>query len=341
MTVGEMSSKGALAGHRAAADLRRYGRRTWIAGERWLFDDYRVQHGLALFRILFGISVVGTLVSNFAHRHYVWGGGARWQAPWSAADGYGAPFTTIFGAADSPTVFTIKYLVLIVVGVAVIVGWRTRCLLPLLVVGWTSLIRLGPMTDDAGDVAIRLLGFYACFADLTRRWSLDARRRRRKVRTARPWWPSWIGIVANNVAVMVMAGQILLIYLVSGLTKVRGSLWQDGTAIYYPMELARYVVWPALNDALTHFAPVVLVATYGSVFLQVFFPLLLLRRSTRIVALIAMTGMHLGIAVTLGLPWFSLAMIAGDMIFLRDATFAAIRRWWREATTTDEVAPTG
>ena len=65
-------------------------------------------------------------------------------------------------------------------------------------------------------------------------------------------------------------------------------------------------------------------ATYASVFLQLFFPFLLLTRPTRIVALVGIMGMHVGIAITLALPFFSLSMIGADMIFVRDGTFARV-----------------
>lgn len=43
-------------------------------------------------------------------------------------------------------------------------------------------------------------------------------------------------------------------------------------------------------------------------------------------ALIGILGFHIGIAVLMGLPWFSLTMVAIDAIFIRDRTWSAMHR---------------
>ena len=298
-------------------------------GFEWVLGGYRSAHGMAVLRILLGVCILGSLASTFADRHYVWGRGARWLAPLVLDDGYAFPFT-VFGLGDSSTVFTLKYVALMVIAVALVAGWRSRFVLPLAVIGWTSLIRLDPMAFDAGDRIIQIVGLYACFADTSRRWSLDARRRQR--RGAGPVErrvPAWMPIAFHNTAVLAIAAQVFVIYLVSSLTKIRGPLWQNGTAIYYPLHLERYEVWPWLSDQLTRSSWSVTIVSYLAVFSQLFFPLMLLRRGTRIVAILTVTVMHLGIAVTMGLPWFSLAMVAADMVLVSDATWTAAQRWVR------------
>lgn len=302
-------------------------RETWRRSETWIGGDYRSAYGLAVLRVLFGVCILGSLASTFADRHYVWGRGARWLAPLVLDDGYGPPFT-VFGLGDSAVLFTIKYVVLMAVAVLLVVGWRSRVVFPIAIIGWTSLIRLDPMAFDAGDRIIQIFGLYACFADTSRRWSLDARRRRRRgPGPIERRVPRWLPILFSNFAVLAIGAQVIIIYLVSSMTKIRGPLWQNGTAIYYPIHLERYEVWPWLNDQLTRSSWSVTVVSYLAVFCQLFFPLMLLRRSTRIVAIATVTLMHLGIAVTMGLPWFSLAMIATDMVLVSDHTWMTLRSW--------------
>ena len=50
--------------------------------------------------------------------------------------------------------------------------------------------------------------------------------------------------------------------------------------------------------------------------LQVAFPFTLMNRRVKNVLLAVMMAEHLGIAVVLGLPVFSLAMVAADSVFL-------------------------
>lgn len=298
----------------------------------WLFGGYRAARGLAVMRIGLGICILGSLASTWTDRHYVWGRGARWLAPLVLDDGYGAPFT-FFGLGDSATVFTLKYLALAAAATLLVVGWRTRFVAPLVVIGWTSLIRLDPMAFDAGDRVIQIVGLYACFADTSRHCSLDARRRARRGSTGpiERRTPAWLPVLVSNAAVLAIAAQVFVIYLVSSMTKVRGELWQNGTAVYYPLHLERYEVWPWLSEQLTRADWSVTIVSYVAVFSQLFFPFMLLRKGTRTVAILLVTGMHVGIAVTMGLPWFSLAMVSADMVLVSDRTWQATSRYARRA----------
>lgn len=60
----------------------------------------------------------------------------------------------------------------------------------------------------------------------------------------------------------------------------------------------------------------VMLLSYGTVAVQVAFPFTLFNRRIKNVLLAVMMAEHVGIAVLLGLPFFSLAMIAADAVFL-------------------------
>ncbi|NEE00929.1 HTTM domain-containing protein [Phytoactinopolyspora halotolerans] len=310
-------------------------------GEQWLFGRKRAAYGLSAMRICLGVAILGSLIVNFADRHYVWGPGARWLDPWLTVDYWGFPFTVIFGVEDSSAVFTLKYLALTVVAVLFTLGWRTRFITPVLLLMLTSLMRLNPLATDAGDNLIRISLLFFCLADVSMHWSLDARRRRRGSGPApleetggaspgeRPrWtWPAWPGVLFHNVALLGIAGQVFVVYVVSGMSKVQGSMWQEGVGLYYPLRIDQYAAWPALNEIVYASGILVTIGSYITVFVQVFFPLLLMRRGTRVVALVLVFFMHVGIAVTMALPWFSLAILAADAIFIRDETYRSAIAW--------------
>lgn len=299
------------------------------SGEKWLFDGKKATYGMAVMRILLGLMVVGSLAANFADRHYVWGAGARWLTPWLTVDEYGFPFTAVFGTGDPSFVFTGKYLLLMALAVAFTLGWRTRIVTPLLLVGLAALMRLNPLADDAGDNLVRIMLLFLCFADTAKRWSLDARRRSGDDHRVRFAPPPWVGVLFHNVALIAVAAQVFIIYMTSGLSKVQGDMWQEGVGLYYPLKIDQYAAWPALNELVYASGVFVTVGSYVTVFVQVLFPLLLLRRGTRVVALLLIFAMHVGIAVTMALPWFSLAMIAADAVFVRDTTYLSLARWVR------------
>ncbi|MEU6483424.1 HTTM domain-containing protein [Streptomyces sp. NPDC046887] len=122
-------------------------------------------------------------------------------------------------------------------------------------------------------------------------------------------------LLHNAVLVVIMA-EVCLIYATAGWYKVQGSRWQDGTALYYPLKLDYFTPWPFLSDVLAASAIMVMVVTYGTVIVQVAFPFTLFNRKVKNVLLAVMMMEHAGIAVLLGLPFFSLAMIAADAVFL-------------------------
>ena len=122
--------------------------------------------------------------------------------------------------------------------------------------------------------------------------------------------------VIHNGAMLVIVVEVCLIYSTAGWYKIQGSRWEDGTALYYPLHLDDFSPWPALSHTLAGNSLMVMLITYGTVMVQVAFPFTLFNRRVKNVLLVAMMLEHASIAVVLGLPFFSLAMIAADAVFL-------------------------
>ncbi|MDX2848964.1 HTTM domain-containing protein [Actinacidiphila glaucinigra] len=122
--------------------------------------------------------------------------------------------------------------------------------------------------------------------------------------------------ILHGAGLMVIVVEVCLIYSTAGWYKVQGSRWQDGTALYYPLHLDDFSPWPGLSHAMAASGLMVMVITYGTVIVQVAFPFTLFNRRVKNVLLALMMVEHASIAVVLGLPFFSLAMIAADAVFL-------------------------
>ncbi|GAA1861406.1 HTTM domain-containing protein [Brevibacterium marinum] len=316
--------------------------RGWNWLEEMLTGRYHATYGLAVTRILIGLTGLGLLLTNFSARHYAFGVGSAWNGeiaePQSDFPNIWL-FSLFHRAVTNPPLFTAMILGLAVLAVLIILGWRTRIVLPFYLVAWVSFIELNDGAGDQGDNAYRIFMIALLFADTTRRWSLDARRRRKN-----PDFPAtdggslrWIFIMANNLAIVVLAFQVCAIYMSGGLYKAGGSAWQHGFAVYNPLHTAQFGTWPVLSDLLTAWGPMVVAVSWGSILFQCAFPFMLFNRYTRIVGLLGILSFHLGIALLMGLPWFSLTMIAVDAIFIRDRSFEKVNRlvsrWW---TSTSE-----
>lgn len=131
-----------------------------------------------------------------------------------------------------------------------------------------------------------------------------------------------LDVLANllhNAGMLVIMAEVCLIYATAGWYKIQGSRWQDGTALYYPLGLDYFTPWPALSELLAGSGTLVMLLSYGTVAVQVAFPFTLFNRRIKNVLLALMMLEHAGIAVLLGLPFFSLAMIAADAVFLPTA----------------------
>ncbi|MFD3438535.1 HTTM domain-containing protein [Streptomyces sp. NPDC058685] len=342
----------------------------------------------AIVRIGFAATWLLFLLRELPNRHEMYGP----QGPWSWEMGRrlisGNDAFTALMWSDSTLWFEVVYAVAVLSSALLLVGWRTRTMSALFMIGVLSLQNRSIFMGDGGDNVIHLMAIYLVVTRCGQVWSLDARSAaratERESKGSEPgarmpgapqtdrvgpllwtvlgtalvvatflnetgWfillllWVLWVGQglwwmanrrapqgeprilldalanLAHNAGLLVIMAEVCLIYATAGWYKIQGSRWQDGTALYYPLKLDYFTPWPALSDLLASGGLMVLVLTYGTVVVQVAFPFTLFNRRVKNVLLVAMMLEHAGIAVLLGLPFFSLAMIAADAVFLPTA----------------------
>ena len=128
-----------------------------------------------------------------------------------------------------------------------------------------------------------------------------------------------LDIVANlvhNAALLVIMVEVCLIYATAGWYKIQGIRWQDGTALYYPLQSGLlHALAGALRPAGGQRLMVMLSPTARSSCRSPS-PSPSSTGGSRTCCWSRMMLEHAGIAVLLGLPFFSLAMIAADAVFL-------------------------
>lgn len=308
----------------------------------WLFHGKKALYGLAVTRILFGVTAIGLLAANFSTRLYTFGSGSAWNGE-MAEPVSDFPKIWVFGAfhaaMGNDVLYTALYLLLGVLAVLFVLGWRFRIVLPVFFCLWVGFIEANDMVGDQGDNMFRIALVLLFFADPAARWSLDARRRAKSGEWFAPGsQPALLGTMFHNLALVALTAQVCFVYASGALYKAGGAPWEGGYAVYNPLQTARFGTWPVLSDLVTAWGPMVTIASWGSIILQVAFPLMLLTRPTRLIGLLGILSFHIGIAVLMGLPWFSLTMIAIDSIFIRDRTWARLsagtKRRWDVAKTT-------
>lgn len=311
-------------------------RDTWLAGESWLLDEKKSIYGLAVTRIVLGLTGIGLLLSNFSTRLYAFGSGSAWNGEGTEPVSDFPQlwlFSWFHRVAYDDMLFTTLYLVLLALAVAFTLGWRFKIVLPFYFVLWISFIEMNDSVGDQGDNMYRIVLLLLFFADPAARLSVDARRRARK--NFRTILPREISNLLHNLALVALAAQVIFVYVSGGLYKAAGDPWSGGYAVYNPLMTERFGTWPVLSDLVTAWGPAVTMMSWGSIILQIAFPFMLLLRPTRILALFGIMTFHIGIAVLMGLPWFSLAMIGIDFIFIRDRTWKRMGELVRRSFRSD------
>lgn len=290
----------------------------------WLTDEKHSTYGLSVTRMILGFIVASQLVVNWSDRHYTWGDGARWTDP--VRDGRGWPaFLGLFAQAGGIG-FDVIYLATILFGVLMMLGLYTRASTFMTLFLWVSLYVSNPFVGSGGDAILRMVLLYLCFTDAGRHWSLDARIRSRRGEV-RSLAPAWMSNLLHNLAMILIVHQVVMVYLGSSFWKVQSAVWKNGTAVYYPLQTDAYSPWNDVLHPLYANSAFIAGATYTAIFVQMFFPVFLLYRPTRFLALIAITGMHLGIGLLMGIMYFSLVMIAVDMILVSDRSWVRAHEW--------------
>lgn len=354
----------------------------------------------AIVRIGFATTWLVFLLREWPYRDELYGPGSPWGYDMATRFVADNEAFTILLWSDSTIWFEFVYHGAIASCVGLLLGWRTRAMSMLFMIGVLAMQNRSVFMGDGGDNVIHLMALYLVLTRCGQVWSLDARRRARERlcwehareqpadrggvavwlvlgaallisvavgKLDSPVWTAffagmWLAhalwwlvkryapgeprivcdVIANlvhNAALLVIMVEVCFIYACAGWYKIQGSRWQDGTAVYYPLNLDYFSPWPEIADLLGSSGLIVMVFTYGTVLLQVAFPFALLNRRAKNILLFILMGEHVGIAFLMGLPAFSMAMIAMDSVFLPTAFLLWLgcrtrrlvpRRWRRE-----------
>jgi hypothetical protein len=308
----------------------------------WVTERPVSLYAAAVLRIGYGLLYLAVLLREFPHRDEIWGPGSPWSPDLARELQSRNGWFSILTLSDRPGYFACCYALALLTSALFTLGWHSRVTSVVFAVVVTSFHGRAVFMTDGGDNLIELMAVYLMFTACGRRWSLDSRRgrprasaRRRRHRPA-PSRPrpalrqallvrSLLSTALHNCGMFVIAAQVCLLYGSAGLYKVQGGLWRDGTALHYVLNLGLFQPWPALSHLADSHALLLAVGGYLTVLIQVAFPFALFSRA-KYVVLALLLAMHLAIAVLLGLPVFSGAMVTADAVFLPDRFLLRVAR---------------
>ncbi|MER8012413.1 HTTM domain-containing protein [Streptomyces sp. NPDC094149] len=309
-------------------------------------------YATSVLRIGYGLLYLAFLLREFPHRYEIWGPDSPWTPALAAQLFDQTGWWSFLILSDSRAYFELCYVLALLTSALFMLGWRTRATSVLFAAVVVSFHARAIFMTDGGDNLLLLMALYLVLTACGRRWSLDARRERIKAaRTDGVRTPSLVArdlrgarrtlvTVVHNCGVLVIAAQVCFLYGSAGLYKVQGSFWDDGTAVHYVLNLELFQPWPVLSHAMDRYPLAMAVVGYLTVLTQVAFPFVLFGR-LKYPVLAVLLGMHVAIAVVLGLPVFSGTMIVADAVFLPDRFYTFLSHLLRRSTSRCNVPTQG
>lgn len=175
--------------------------------------------------------------------------------------------------------------------------------------------RLCPVILNGGDNLLRFVMLYMVFADSFQYFSIKTKPFKNETRRR-------LCNLCSNLAVLAITIHLCLVYFWSAFHKIHSDVWFNGVATYYILSLAQFK-GTSFNDALTANGYFVTLSTYFTLLVEMFFPVLIWFRQTRIPALVCGLLLHIGIYIFMMIYGFEIIFIMLYGFFLTD------REWFR------------
>ncbi|HEX5691992.1 MAG TPA: hypothetical protein VFX76_18385, partial [Roseiflexaceae bacterium] len=207
----------------------------------------RCRIGASLFRIVAGLTILYQYLLAYHQRLFLFGPNGVVPFDWFIEQLHQTGSFSLYALDRSTIAFDAIFHGGILIAVLWIVGWHTRLMTLLTWICVWSLHQRNPTLWDGGDNLVQIVLIYAVFANLGATYSMDAAKRR----------PRWLEegaarqavIVLHNAAMFAVTVQLCLVYGIAGLYKIQGTLWQNGTALYYILRVGEFS-WPGYGAAI-------------------------------------------------------------------------------------------
>ncbi len=290
---------------------------------------------LGAFRVLFGGFILLILVISYPSWDAFYG-----PAGYLSFDALAEPYTgyswSLFALSEQPALTWAIFWLGALAAVAFTAGFWTRSATIALFLVFLSMLHRNPYLTNGQDQVATMLLFLSCFAPLGLSMSMDEIMARRRlaglatgsaVPTVQPLW-SW----------RLMQVSIALIYLFAAPTKyLDDTAWRDGTAIYYLSLSDRWFRFP--DAGIFHADAVSVALTFGSLVIELAFPLLVWFSRTRPIMIVAVTGFHLimMVVMSVGVFFFNLLMLVSFVLFVQPQTIERLVRLVRPERLREDV----
>ena len=276
---------------------------------------------LAVFRIVFGLilffwtlSLLPDLSAFFTKE------GLLPQQPHYTGGSWG-----LLGEFPSHTAVVILWAALLVASIALVLGLFSQLAAAIAFVALVSFEQRNPNVFNSGDGLIRLIAFYLIFAPTAASLSLRTFLRDRGEFwsfPARAVWP-----------MRLLQLQFSAVYLFAVWDKVRGTTWNNGTAVSIALRITDIERFP-VPGFVTHSLLLSNLLTYGTLVIELSLAILVWNSRLRPWVLLAGLSLHLGIEYSVRVGFFGLSIMSMYLLWVpprrvEDVLLALRRRFSR------------
>jgi len=242
-----------------------------------------------------------------------------------------------------PTLVIIFHYYFLAAIVCLTAGLFTRVSNAVVWIGHLSFLHRSTLTYGI-DAILAMLLLYLLLAPTGRDYSLDRIlsrywRKRSKLPAPAEAATSW----AANLSLRAIQVHMCVIYACSGLSKLQGESWWNGSAIWQVMMIDNLspldLRWLGYLDD-RWISVICAVGVLITLLVEIGFPFLIWNRSMRPVMLAGVLILHCGIGLVMGLGAFSAAMLTGCLAFVSPAGMRWFLRSCLRRESTDDATPT-
>lgn len=288
----------------------------------------RRRHGLAepvaalpldLFRILIGLLSLAYFVRTFLEARDTSSPSGLIDHELSLAI---FPFTAmgLFRPGMPLLLFQSIFVLACIASLAVIAGWRVKLSAAVLYGIAVSTYRWNFLVMYVDDVVMHLMLFWLLLLPVGRTLVLaDWLSQRNEA------WRRWKTVTVPGTAVRCFLWNLTLIYLVAGLWKWTSPMWRDGTALYAVLQMP--IAW-APDFWRPQHLPLLKLLNYAALILETMFPILFFLpkgHRAKYALLVALLAFHIGMILTLQIPFANLACMAATVVLFRDELWSGGR----------------
>lgn len=227
------------------------------------------------------------------------------------------PFIYWFPSTNGAVlIVTVAYLSLLLILALGLVGRQLMWLAWLL---HLSLIQRNYSVIYGADVVATFWLLYLSLIDSHRYFSVWSwwHRRKKDVRGTKELKSDLLSSVGMRLIQM----QLCIIYAFTGWEKLKGSEWWEGTAIW--QVLGNQFLASVDLSFLVHVPLVVVISTWGTLIFEIYFCVAIWIKKLRPIWLGIGILLHAGIALVMGLYFFSMVMVSAYLLFWCQAPFGS------------------